>query len=97
MKLVTINSFLFLFILKETNEKITTGDVDFIEASKIAGFITPVPDGVEPMTISMLLSNTFESALKNILLKIQNLTLNIIKNKNKFTAHISIKFETMRR
>ncbi|MDQ3982929.1 MAG: bifunctional methylenetetrahydrofolate dehydrogenase/methenyltetrahydrofolate cyclohydrolase, partial [Actinomycetota bacterium] len=34
------------------------GDVDFEAASEIAGAITPVPGGVGPMTIAMLLSNT---------------------------------------
>lgn len=34
------------------------GDVDFESASKRAGFITPVPGGVGPMTIAMLLKNT---------------------------------------
>jgi methylenetetrahydrofolate dehydrogenase (NADP+)/methenyltetrahydrofolate cyclohydrolase len=38
------------------------GDVDFEEASKVAGWITPVPGGVGPMTITMLLSNTIEAA-----------------------------------
>lgn len=38
------------------------GDVDFDEVSKKAGFITPVPGGVGPMTIVMLLSNTVQSA-----------------------------------
>jgi methylenetetrahydrofolate dehydrogenase (NADP+)/methenyltetrahydrofolate cyclohydrolase len=38
------------------------GDVDFEEASKKAGWITPVPGGVGPMTIAMLLKNTVESA-----------------------------------
>uniref|UniRef100_A0A0E0CE16 Uncharacterized protein n=1 Tax=Oryza meridionalis TaxID=40149 RepID=A0A0E0CE16_9ORYZ len=38
------------------------GDVCYEEASKIAGLITPVPGGVGPMTIAMLLSNTLESA-----------------------------------
>jgi len=38
------------------------GDVDFEEASKVAGWITPVPVGVGPMTITMLLSNTIEAA-----------------------------------
>lgn len=38
------------------------GDVDFAGASEIAGFITPVPGGVGPMTITMLLQNTVESA-----------------------------------
>ena len=39
-----------------------TGDVDFENVSKKASYITPVPGGVGPMTISMLLWNTLESA-----------------------------------
>ena len=35
-----------------------TGDVDFENVSKKASFITPVPGGVGPMTIAMLLKNT---------------------------------------
>jgi len=35
-----------------------TGDVDFEEAAKRASWITPVPGGVGPMTITMLLYNT---------------------------------------
>ncbi|MCW8981136.1 MAG: bifunctional 5,10-methylene-tetrahydrofolate dehydrogenase/5,10-methylene-tetrahydrofolate cyclohydrolase, partial [Altibacter sp.] len=35
-----------------------TGDVDFQNVSKKASFITPVPGGVGPMTIAMLLKNT---------------------------------------
>ena len=38
------------------------GDVDFAGVSPIAGWITPVPGGVGPMTITMLLVNTVESA-----------------------------------
>ncbi len=38
------------------------GDVDFESAREIAGAITPVPGGVGPMTIAMLLANTLESA-----------------------------------
>jgi methylenetetrahydrofolate dehydrogenase (NADP+)/methenyltetrahydrofolate cyclohydrolase len=38
------------------------GDVDFASASEVASFITPVPGGVGPMTITMLLANTLESA-----------------------------------
>ncbi|MDP2362476.1 MAG: bifunctional methylenetetrahydrofolate dehydrogenase/methenyltetrahydrofolate cyclohydrolase FolD [Ignavibacteria bacterium] len=37
------------------------GDVDFEAVSKKASFITPVPGGVGPMTIAMLLSNTFKA------------------------------------
>ena len=38
------------------------GDVDFEEVSRVAGHITPVPGGVGPMTIAMLLRNTLDSA-----------------------------------
>ena len=38
------------------------GDVDFDEVSKTAGYITPVPGGVGPMTITMLLENTLKAA-----------------------------------
>lgn len=38
------------------------GDVDFAEAVDVAGAITPVPGGVGPMTIAMLLSNTVQAA-----------------------------------
>lgn len=38
------------------------GDVDFDAAEKVAGAITPVPGGVGPMTIAMLLGNTLEGA-----------------------------------
>lgn len=41
------------------------GDVDFAAAQKIAGFISPVPGGVGPMTIAMLLKNTLEAYEKN--------------------------------
>ena len=37
------------------------GDVDFEAAKEIAGFITPVPGGVGPMTITMLMKNTLKS------------------------------------
>ena len=38
------------------------GDVNFDEAKEVAGFITPVPGGVGPMTIAMLMANTFRAA-----------------------------------
>ncbi|TDJ35984.1 MAG: bifunctional methylenetetrahydrofolate dehydrogenase/methenyltetrahydrofolate cyclohydrolase FolD [Gammaproteobacteria bacterium] len=43
-----------------------TGDVDFAEAVEVAGAITPVPGGVGPMTIAMLMSNTLQSAQRAI-------------------------------
>ncbi|KAF4364486.1 hypothetical protein F8388_007063 [Cannabis sativa] len=42
------------------------GDVDFKEACKVAGCITPVPGGVGPMTVAMLLKNTLEGAKRAI-------------------------------
>jgi methylenetetrahydrofolate dehydrogenase (NADP+) / methenyltetrahydrofolate cyclohydrolase len=42
------------------------GDVDFDQVSKVAGAITPVPGGVGPMTIAMLLSNTVTAAERSV-------------------------------
>jgi methylenetetrahydrofolate dehydrogenase (NADP+)/methenyltetrahydrofolate cyclohydrolase len=42
------------------------GDVDFDAAQQVAGHITPVPGGVGPMTIAMLLNNTLESAKRTL-------------------------------
>jgi methylenetetrahydrofolate dehydrogenase (NADP+)/methenyltetrahydrofolate cyclohydrolase len=53
--------------INRTEEGKLIGDVDFEEVEKKAGYITPVPGGVGPMTIAMLLSNTLE------LFKLQNL------------------------
>ena len=41
---------------------VLVGDVDFASAREIAGWITPVPGGVGPMTIAMLMQNTVEAA-----------------------------------
>jgi FKBP-type peptidyl-prolyl cis-trans isomerase FkpA len=38
------------------------GDVDFDSAKEVAGWITPVPGGVGPMTITMLVANTVQAA-----------------------------------
>ena len=45
----------------EQGESEISGDVEFTYASRVAGLITPVPGGVGPMTIAMLLSNTVQS------------------------------------
>ncbi len=47
---------------EETGKAILKGDVDFEAAKEIAGKITPVPGGVGPMTIAMLMKNTLKSA-----------------------------------
>ena len=39
-----------------------SGDVDFEAVAAVAGAITPVPGGVGPMTIAMLLDNTLQAA-----------------------------------
>ena len=44
-------------------EKKLVGDVDFESAEKVAGAITPVPGGVGPMTIAMLMKNTVKAAI----------------------------------
>lgn len=43
-----------------------TGDVDFASVKEKASFITPVPGGVGPMTITMLLANTLTAAKKQV-------------------------------
>ncbi|AQU79201.1 MULTISPECIES: bifunctional methylenetetrahydrofolate dehydrogenase/methenyltetrahydrofolate cyclohydrolase FolD [Planococcus] len=42
------------------------GDVDFQDVQETAGFVTPVPGGVGPMTIAMLMGNTLQSAEKGL-------------------------------
>ncbi|HHV51057.1 MAG TPA: bifunctional methylenetetrahydrofolate dehydrogenase/methenyltetrahydrofolate cyclohydrolase FolD [Candidatus Avimonas sp.] len=55
-------------INRDENGKLC-GDVDFYKVEKVAGYITPVPGGVGPMTRAMLLKNTLTAAkLQNALL-----------------------------
>ena len=51
---------------EKTGKAILKGDVDFDKAKEIAGKITPVPGGVGPMTITMLMKNTLASAKKSL-------------------------------
>lgn len=46
---------------KKTGQRLV-GDVDYASASTVASFITPVPGGVGPMTVAMLMENTLKSA-----------------------------------
>ena len=48
--------------INRTEDGKLVGDVDFESAEKVAGYITPVPGGVGPMTITMLLENTLTAA-----------------------------------
>lgn len=50
--------------INRTEDGRLVGDVDYEKVSQKASFITPVPGGVGPMTIAMLLRNTVESAKK---------------------------------
>lgn len=48
--------------INRTEDGHLTGDVDFASASQVAGWITPVPGGVGPMTIAMLMENTLKAS-----------------------------------
>lgn len=48
--------------MNRNSENKLVGDVDFTSASEVASYITPVPGGVGPMTITMLLQNTLKAA-----------------------------------
>ncbi len=50
-------------INRDENNKLC-GDVDFEDVKEVASYITPVPGGVGPMTIAMLLENTLQAYLK---------------------------------
>ena len=52
------------------NGRRLVGDVEFNAAKEVASWITPVPGGVGPMTVAMLLTNTFEAAKKAIVLQV---------------------------
>lgn len=50
---------------RDVNGKLI-GDVDFADVAPIASLITPVPGGVGPMTITMLLEQTYQAALRSV-------------------------------
>jgi methylenetetrahydrofolate dehydrogenase (NADP+)/methenyltetrahydrofolate cyclohydrolase len=49
--------------ITRVEEKIM-GDVNFEDVRKVAGYITPVPGGVGPMTVAYMLENTFKAMYK---------------------------------
>jgi methylenetetrahydrofolate dehydrogenase (NADP+)/methenyltetrahydrofolate cyclohydrolase len=51
--------------INRVNKKVV-GDVDFESVKEVASFLTPVPRGVGPMTIAMLLDNTLMAARRNL-------------------------------
>ncbi|XP_006564486.1 bifunctional methylenetetrahydrofolate dehydrogenase/cyclohydrolase, mitochondrial isoform X4 [Apis mellifera] len=64
--------------IKMDNKYKIVGDVDFENVKSIAGYITPVPGGVGPMTVAMLMKNTILAANKNY----ENSKLSDLNNKN---------------
>jgi len=57
--------------------KALLGDVDYEGCSKVAGWITPVPGGVGPMTVAMLLHNTVQCAVEALQ---QQVTMTVCNN-----------------
>lgn len=54
----------------KTSKSRLVGDVDFERVSEVAGYITPVPGGVGPMTVAMLMRNTVIAAKKSVIYNI---------------------------
>lgn len=54
----------------KTSKSHLVGDVDFERVSEVAGFITPVPGGVGPMTVAMLMRNTVIATKKSVIYNI---------------------------
>lgn len=54
----------------QTSKSYLVGDVDFKSVSEVAGYITPVPGGVGPMTVAMLMKNTVTAAKKSVIYNI---------------------------
>ena len=59
-------NFMLQMVINRTEEGKLVGDVDFASVEPVAGAITPVPGGVGPMTITMLMRNTIECFLNRM-------------------------------
>lgn len=55
---------------QKTSKSYLVGDVDYENVSQVAGYITPVPGGVGPMTVAMLMRNTVIAAKKSVIYNI---------------------------
>ena len=56
-----------IFLIPDTSKKSghrLVGDIDYQEVKQVAGWITPVPGGVGPMTVAMLMQNSLTCAKK---------------------------------
>ena len=49
--------------INRTDEGKLIGDVDFDSVKEVAGYLSPVPGGVGPMTIALLMKNTLQAAV----------------------------------
>lgn len=54
----------------QTSKSTLVGDVDYERVSEVASYITPVPGGVGPMTVAMLMRNTVAAAKKSVVYNI---------------------------
>lgn len=54
----------------KTSKSYLVGDVDYEKVKEVAGYITPVPGGVGPMTVAMLMRNTIAAAKKAVIYNI---------------------------
>ena len=71
------------------------GDVEFDKISKIASYITPVPGGVGPMTVAMLLENVVKAAGTSYEMSTQKM-INLIKATGRKAAQRNTKYEILK-
>jgi methylenetetrahydrofolate dehydrogenase (NADP+) / methenyltetrahydrofolate cyclohydrolase / formyltetrahydrofolate synthetase len=70
------------------------GDVHYPSASQVASYITPVPGGVGPMTVAMLMDNTFKSAVRlweiSRQRKVRPLKLNVLDKVPRYASILNV-------
>ena len=67
------------------------GDVEFGKAKEVASWITPVPGGVGPMTVAMLISNTLLCAKRSVNQQVPYATIDRYLSINRYLSIKSIK------
>ena len=68
-RLLIGNVIIYFFMAADVSRKSGTrivGDVDYEGVKEVAGWITPVPGGVGPMTVAMLMQNALQCAKKAV-------------------------------
>lgn len=61
------HTYMYLDATKKSGHRLV-GDVDYDSVKEVAGWITPVPGGVGPMTVAMLMNNTLHCAKKQLVI-----------------------------